>query len=113
MIWVPMLAGDNPAAARRACGAMADDRLRHFYDGHLKLGRAMAGLMGGLGAVAWDAYFFYGPGAVWASHPPSTSAWVHQLTGSAWASAEHRRSGADLQTAIEDILRSLTPPGGR
>ncbi len=50
-----------------------DERARHFWDGEKRLGTYFAELMGEeKGAVAWDVFFFYPPGASWGDAPSAS-----------------------------------------
>jgi hypothetical protein len=65
--WLPMLPTDERF---RVADLMVDDRVRHFWDGNRLLGSYFAKLTGaGAGAVAWDVFFLYPPGASWGDQP--------------------------------------------
>jgi hypothetical protein len=54
---------------------IVDERARHFWDGGKQLGRYFANLGGSeSGAVAWDVFFFYPPGATWGDEPTAVGA---------------------------------------
>jgi hypothetical protein len=48
---------------------MPDPRVTHFWDGETQIGQWFAKQVDGYDGVAWDAYYLYGPNAVWASVP--------------------------------------------
>ena len=67
-----MLGGDTQIEVAEL---MVDERARHFWDGDKQLGRYFARLAGAeSGAVAWDVFFFYPPGASWGDPPGATGA---------------------------------------
>jgi hypothetical protein len=55
-------------------------RLAAFYDPKHLLGRAMARRLGWQAHLAWDTYFIYRPGTLWAdAEMPAPDEWFHQL----------------------------------
>jgi hypothetical protein len=53
-------------------GLIADRRVRHFWDGQRTVGRWFADSgIGELGysGIVWDAYYVFGPAAVWNERP--------------------------------------------
>ncbi len=89
LVWVPVLADDSPAAARRAAAQVLDPRVAQFWDDGLRLGLELARELGIPGrpsvqegrAIAWDVYLVYpaGPRAG-PSAPPKPAVWLHQLS---------------------------------
>jgi len=65
--WLPMLPTDERF---EVADLMVDDRVRHFWDGKQLLGAYFAKLTAGKGgAIAWDVFFLYPPGASWGDQP--------------------------------------------
>ena len=101
VIWIPMLRGDNAAAARAAMALVRDPRVRHWYDSERLVGRAVASSLGADGETAWDMYLFYASNAAWAGDaPPLPLEWLHQLKGRAWADQARLRQGERLPPAL-------------
>lgn len=48
---------------------MPDARVIHFWDGDRKIGQWFAEHVDGYQGIAWDAYYLYGPDAVWEITP--------------------------------------------
>jgi hypothetical protein len=131
MAWafIDMMPTDGLKSAAESAGRVADPRLAAFHDPKHALGRAMARCLGWKGHVAWDTYFVYRPGTLWASaEMPSPDAWFHQLkdremweqtaeadVGTAdWTHAlaekseadpARFRTGEDLRVALESALK--------
>jgi hypothetical protein len=85
-VWVPMLPGDNEAAARAAANRFAEPRAIHYWDGDRRLSRRLAkalgidtrrsAVAGDEPAFAWDIYLAYRRG----NHEITAPAfWMHQL----------------------------------
>ena len=106
LIWVRVMEDDNQQTAQIAADQMADPRLRHFYDPHLKAAREMAAVLGGPGSYAWDTYLVFSPGAEWREAPPQPSDWAHQLDHVAWAPEQRRHKGQALVDAIRRMIAS-------
>ena len=66
-VWLPMLWGD--AREKWNGTTMPDARVIHFWDGDRKIGQWFAEHIDGYEGIAWDAYFLYGPDAIWESGP--------------------------------------------
>lgn len=66
-VWLPMLWTDNRALwdGRN----MPDARVMHFWDGERVVGQWFAEQVEGYQGVVWDAYYLYGPEAVWETLP--------------------------------------------
>lgn len=103
-----MLTPDSLAEADKVSALIPDRRATHFYDSQRRAARAIAASVGGAGAVAWDTYLFYRPGAVWAEAPPLPDRWMHQLGPSGWADPLRFRwaesLAGELRAAAEDLL---------
>ena len=48
---------------------MPDGRVMHFWDGERAVGQWFAREIDGYEGVSWDAYYLYGPNAVWEIMP--------------------------------------------
>jgi len=66
-VWLPMLWTDS----RNLWNGMnmPDPRVMHFWDGKRQVGQWFAEHVDGYEGVAWDAYYLYGPEAVWDTVP--------------------------------------------
>jgi hypothetical protein len=110
MVWIPMLSNDTDAAARAAATLYDDPRIAHFYDAGQHAGRAIADLLGGEGATAWDVYLMYGRHTTWERKPPHPYSWAHQLRHDAWAvPARYHAGGAlvsELRRTVGELRRS-------
>ena len=109
VVWVPTLAADSIEAAQEVAALIGDARAVQFYDSTRRIGGAIAASVGGVGAVAWDTYLFYRPGATWAEAPPPPDRWMHQLGPSLWADPLRFRWAksltAELRAAADELLR--------
>jgi hypothetical protein len=90
LVWQPVLADDDLAAARASARGVTDARVVQFWDEGLALGLALGETLGipprprigdGRG-VAWDVYLVYPPGPVVGAGraPPAPASWLHQLS---------------------------------
>ena len=66
---------------------MGDPRVMHFWDENRLIGRWYETEVTRLAGdeeerVEWDAYFLYGPDAVWAEKPPQEVSWGRTIVGS-------------------------------
>lgn len=128
-VFIDMMPTDHIDSAAEAAARIPDPRLTVFHDPGHTTGRAMARTLGWRSHVAWDTYFIYRPGIVWAGDQmPYPDAWFHQLKDrEAWeriaeaevgrsewtralaekseADPEHFRTGDDLRYALENALR--------
>ena len=104
-----MLPLDNRFAARRQAGRIADARVRHFYDPHGQVGRALGEGLGAPDKPWWDVYLFYAAGSEWHDHSPSPVRWAHQLSDT-WADPAHLHRGDDLIEELRNAMRELTHP---
>ena len=48
---------------------MSDPRVMHFWDGETEIGQWFAERVEGYRGISWDAYYLYGPDAVWEKVP--------------------------------------------
>jgi hypothetical protein len=101
VVWVPILDGDDRAAAGAACAA-GDPAARCFWDEgrHLSdaLGRSLA-----IPGPAWDVYLVYPGGARWEDGPPAPSSWMHQLSRPGPSGAP-RLDGEALRVRLEQLV---------
>lgn len=77
VVWIPMLDGDDRAAAQEMSRQFADVAVPQFWDGERLLGLEVSRSLGlGPERAAWDIYLFYPPGAEWtdAGLPPPAKA---------------------------------------
>ena len=108
-VWIRMMKYDDEDAALRGASKVdRDPRIRQFWDPDRRIGSAVATSLGGKPQrVAWDMYLFYDQGATWDDGPPAPFDWVHQLTGTDWASMNHYFRGDDLGVALRAIMTRL------
>jgi copper chaperone len=79
LVWLPMLAGDDPQTAMREASAFHDPRLTEGWDADREIGNLFARTLALQGA-AWDVYLVYDRGVHWeGTEPPAPSFWMHQL----------------------------------
>ncbi len=101
VVWEPMLSGDSRALAEKMSQKTQDARVVHqSWDEAQLSGKAWQELMG-LGGVAWDVYFLYGPEAEWGeSGPAMPDYWEHQGAGT----RENWLSYETLKAKVEETL---------
>jgi hypothetical protein len=115
LVWMDVLPGDGEDPAVRVSEFFADmARVHQYYDPFRRAGKAAAGTLGWQKNLVWDAFLFYGPGAVWEGEaPPAPAAYMHQLQS---RSSDGRYfTGEELQLemwkAVEQVLAmSAAPP---
>ncbi len=87
VVWVPTLASDNEAAARKISSMFDDPRVHQYWDPNRRTGVAYT-LRERLAVRAesppekaplWDVAFFYPKGLEWKDKPPRPEAWVKQV----------------------------------
>lgn len=101
IVWIRMLESDNQAAAERAARIFDDRRATQFYDGHQRVGSALAdGLINE--GLAWDIYLLYRPGARWNAGPPKPAYWSHQLGTK--GGLDHYRTGVSLAQGLYEAV---------
>ncbi len=103
VVWEPMLSGDSRALAEKMSQKTEDARVVHqSWDGAQLSGKAWQELMG-LGGVAWDVYFLYGPEAEWGENGPATpDYWQHQGAGT-------RENWLNYETLKAKVEETLSP----
>lgn len=81
LIWLPMRAGDTPAAAAQQTATETDARIWQGWDPAREIGKLLGETLD-LHEIAWDVYLVYRPGIRWeARQPPPPTFWMHQLAG--------------------------------
>jgi hypothetical protein len=81
LIWEPMIADDEIAAADTHQEAFQDSRVKHYWDTEKVLGKIVAGSMLRITPIAWDIYLLYQPGRHWGTKKfPTPDLWMHQLS---------------------------------
>jgi hypothetical protein len=110
ILWLPVLEGDTPQAAERVQERLPPDgRLRHFWDGDLRLSQGFHRVLQ-LGQrprphhIAWDLFLLYGPGTMWNEEPPMPEFWMHQL----FLEDVPELDAAELKRQLERSLRGDT-----
>jgi hypothetical protein len=83
VVWVPVLKGDTPEAARDSASLFGSTvRVAHYWDDDRALSSRYCDLLGleerGR-SVAWDLYLIYEKGARWTVDPPMPKVWMQQL----------------------------------
>ena len=90
-----------------ATTVVPDRRVRHYWDGHLLLGKHYQPILGSPDA-AWDVYLLFDQDAVWdTSGPPKPDYWEHQL----WGLPEEKLLDANRFAAKAQELLSAVPAG--
>lgn len=84
LIWIHMRRTDSVEAAGEMAASLHHERLTHFHDPRRRAGKAFGPTLQTGGAVVWDSYLFFPPGATWDEEAPRPTDWAHQLT-SGWA----------------------------
>jgi len=105
VVFLPMVRGDDAAAAQERAAERGDARLECSWDATLSVGQLFKKTLG-LHTTAWDVYLVYEPGAVWRDEsPPPPAFWMHQL--SRWSGAPR---GGDLEPErlAAEIRRALS-----
>jgi hypothetical protein len=110
-VWVPMLSGDNEAAAHAAAARFGERRARHYWDRDRLLASRMAKALeidarssaatDDDPAFAWDVYLAYRRGNRELTRPDF---WMHQLAVEGvprFEPAEWRRQIAGMLTNID------------
>ena len=113
VVFLPMVGGDDEAAARTRTSEIRDSRIATIWDPGLGVGRAFRRPLG-LRATAWDVYLVYPPGVVWEGDapPPPPTEWMHQLW-ELWNAHPDRALDPDglremVQRALPTVSRDST-----
>ena len=84
VVWTPVMATDNLAAAMHSRDIITDGRATHYWDADQSLGKTytrFVELPEGNDTLAWDIYFVYEPGSRWGeADAPAPADWWHQLS---------------------------------
>lgn len=79
IIWTPMIDTDNLEAANLLELALADSRVKQFWDPDRILGRLLSQTLRLRISIAWDVYLIYLPDHPWDGElPPEPEFWMHQ-----------------------------------
>lgn len=103
-VWMPVLQGDDEAAARKSRALLSDPRVKHYWTPVRDLGMAYGKVvrLPGSRELAWDIYFAYRPGVTWEDAPPEPDGWVHQLG----RDDAHLGDGSGLRAIVNRLLAS-------
>jgi hypothetical protein len=77
-VWVPILRSDGEKAVPTALKKMADERVKHYWDGKGQLPETFKRVLQ-INQAAWDVYLIYPRDAEWKDEPPMPAYWMHQL----------------------------------
>ncbi|MFN0152021.1 MAG: hypothetical protein ACKVU1_15075 [bacterium] len=104
VVFLPMVSGDDEAAARERTLENDDARIATSWDPGRGVGRAFRATLG-LRSTAWDVYLVYPPGVTWDGvQPPAPRAWMHQLSELAGARPEE---ALEAETLRDYVLAAL------
>lgn len=80
IVWLPMLAGDDAAAAGEQAQAFEEARIAlQGWDAEREIGTLFEQTLN-LRGTAWDVYLVYESGVAWEGEtPPEPTFWMHQL----------------------------------
>jgi hypothetical protein len=83
VVWIPVLKGDTPEAARHSARLIANTgQVAHYWDADRELSdryRDLLRLKERGRTVAWDLYLIYERGARWTADLPTPTLWMQQL----------------------------------
>lgn len=106
VVFLPMLDGDDRAAAVAQAGALNDARVAQLWDPDRVMGELSAKTLV-LRSTAWDVYLVYPAGVRWDSEmPPNPEFWMHQLSSESGADQSLRLSPDALSRAVERAIDS-------
>ena len=106
VVWIPMLSGDSKSIAEEKSLDLAEEWVRHFWDG-TKEGGASFGKMLGLSIPAWDVYLLYDKMVSWdLDKLPIPSLWQHQLSERDGAKQSRRLEASSFQQRVERSISS-------
>lgn len=102
LVWIPMLAADDHAAAVAEEAVFQDERVFQYWDGEWTLGKLVSQSLALASPIAWDVYLLYTPGSIWTDHKiPAPDFWMHQLNERSDLLLDAARLMAEVQKAIE------------
>jgi hypothetical protein len=79
LVWEPMRATDNRAAAAEQAATVQDARISQGWNTSRDVGHLFGATLD-LNEIAWDVYLIYKPGITWEGEkPPHPTFWMHQL----------------------------------
>src|SRR5262249_31900773 len=108
-VWLPVLPGDDLAAAKRSATRYLDPRVTHFWDGERKLGLALGHALAipprtpVLPPRAWAASPPSVRGVRWKPGPRRPTFWMHKLGGA--DKLAPLLDGPGLREKVEAALR--------
>ncbi len=105
VVWMPVLGGDDRAAAEKAPELITDSRATHYWNGDQSLGIVYGKtveLPRGRD-LAWDIYFVFDTGVEWGAQAPLPTDWAHRLG----QDQRHLEDGRRLRQAIEALLEAI------
>lgn len=108
VIWTPILADDQEAAACAATALVPDTRAAHFWDGGRAASAAFHQTLGLPDDIpAWDVYLVYGSGVRWTAGdtPPNPAYWQHQLTVNIAPCLHGPTLAAELSEVMSSVKR--------
>jgi hypothetical protein len=105
IIWEPMMAEDDLAAALIQKELFQDKRVEHYWDAEKVLGKMVADSMLENTPIAWDIYLLYQPGAQRDSEKlPLPDFWMHQLE----EDENLRLNPESLQKQVKTTIHNLS-----
>ena len=109
VVFLPMLDGDERAAAVSQAAELNDPRVVQLWDPERLFGKLSARTLG-LSSTAWDVYLVYPAGVTWDSEtPPIPAFWMHQLPSEIGADRGQRLDPEALHQAVERTVGSARP----
>ena len=110
VIFLPMLDGDDRAAAVAQAEELNDGRVDQLWDPDRVMGELSARTLG-LSSTAWDVYLVYTAGVTWDSEtPPYPAFWMHQLPSEYGADQRLRLDAIALSNEVRRIVESGDVP---
>lgn len=98
-VWQPILPSDAKFTVGRATKNLADDRVKHYWDGDNTFAKAFSSVLG-IDGDTWDVYLLYDKEAEWKDTPPKPIYWQEQLG----ISEESKLDGPKLAAEINKLL---------
>jgi hypothetical protein len=104
-VWYEMYPGDSPDDFPEARKLLGDKRVTHYWDQAKEIGRWFYGLVPSnvKGEIEWDAFYLYGPDAVWTDRP------AMPLTSGRTILQDRRK----LRDKVAQLPGASVPPGGQ
>ena len=111
VVWTDRWPFDNIGTAEKSASLIGKDdaRVRHFYEPHREVGKAVSRSLGWENpeeddSAAWDIYLFYPPGVRWESTMPVPASYIHQL---GYRDDAAFRTGKDLVEGLRSGTAAL------